>query len=948
MDIVIGQKLSHYVIVEELGAGGMGRVYRAHDARLGRDVAVKVLQSHLGSTPEARARFEREARTVSQLNHPHICTLHDVGREGEIEFLVMELVRGRTLAERLAEGPVPVPELLNQAIQTAEALARAHAAGVVHRDLKPGNLMLTDSGVKLLDFGLARAFGAPEDDALTIAGASTDPDAVTVVGSDGAVDTSDLTVAGTILGTLPYMAPEQRAGRGTDARTDIFAFGCVLYEMATASRAAEGLDAGKLPRALLEIANRCLQPDPAERFASADELQRALERVRDWPQREGLPELARIIETIQGLDEGPESWQAWELAREIEWLAPGNEQLERLRTEFTHPLRVTSEPAGAGVSIRRYDRRDEWIPLGTTPLVAEGAPRAFLCLRIEHPGCRTVHDLWWNHPYAAELYPPRTYLLHAPGMLPPGMEHVPAGTDEMTMPGLESLGKEPVPAFLLDRDPVTNREYKEFVDAGGYEDPGFWREPFRDGDGTLSHAEAMARFTDTVGRPGPAGWELGDAPPGKADHPVTGVSWFEAAAYAAWAGKRLPTVFHWNRAAMPFAASQVVPAANLAGKDTVPVGSTASVNRFGVRDLAGNVREWARNEVNPDGQRFILGGGWNDPEYAFADAYAQSPWDRSQTNGFRCMREAEEAGAAGTKGDSPDPGLDPDPLARTIDLPFRDFLSETPVNDETFAFFERMFLYDREPLNAVIEADREDPPLGRRQVVQVDAAYGPERLTLYIYLPTRGEPPHPVVVVFPGSGALMLAEFGPGELRRADYLIRTGYAVVLPVYKGTYHRKSAVKADTPTATALYRDHLVMWAKDLSRTIDYLETRDDLDAARVAYFGLSWGGQLGGILPAVEKRIRAVVLYVAGLSFQRPFPEADAINYVTRVTQPTLMLNGELDFYFPKETSQRPMYEMLGTPDEHKRWMTFPRAHSVPRVEMVREVLAWLERYLAVR
>jgi len=699
---VIGQTLSHYEIVEELGAGGMGRVYRAHDSRLGRDVAVKVLQSHLASTPEARARFEREARTVSQLNHPHICTLHDVGREGDIEFLVMELVRGRTLAERLVEGPLPVLELLPLAIQTAEALARAHAAGVVHRDLKPGNLMLADSGVKLLDFGLARALGALEDDAQTIEAAGTDPDAPTLATDGDAILASDLTTAGAILGTLPYMAPEQRSGCGADARTDIFAFGCVLYEMAAGSRAADGLNAGKLPRPLFDIVERCLQDDPAARFESAEELQHSLERVRDWPQREGLPELARIVDTIQALDEGPESWEAWELAREIEYLAPGNEQLEQLRAEFTHPLRVTSEPAGARVSIRRYDRPNGWIPLGTTPLDEASAPRAFLCLRIEHPECRTVNDLWWNHPYAAELYPPLSYLLHAPDLLPPDMEYIPAGADEMTMPGLESLGMEPVSAFLLDRNPVTNRQYKEFVDAGGYENATFWTEPFQDGDRMLSRVEAMARFTDTVGQPGPAGWELGDFPPGETDHPVTGVSWFEAAAYAAWAGKKLPTVFHWNRAAMPFAASQVVPVANLAGRGTVPVGTTNSVNRFGVRDLAGNVREWARNEVNPEGQRFILGGGWNDPEYAFADAYAQSQWDRARTNGFRCMREVETAGTAETNANSPVAGTDPDPLARSIDIPFRDFLSETPVTDETFAFFERMYLYDRKPLNTVI------------------------------------------------------------------------------------------------------------------------------------------------------------------------------------------------------------------------------------------------------
>ncbi|MBZ0266685.1 serine/threonine protein kinase, partial [bacterium] len=241
---MIGKTLAHYKITAKLGAGGMGEVYRAHDDRLGRDVAIKVLHAHL-ATPEMRARFEREARTISQLNHPHICTLHDVGREGDVDYLVMELVRGESLAERLGRGPLPVHELLPLAIQTAKALAGAHAAGVVHRDLKPGNLMMADSGVKLLDFGLAAPQPLPAD--LT----------------DSATRALPLTAAGTLVGTLPYMAPEQLTGQETDARTDIFAFGCVLYEMATGQRAFDGKDPASILGSILHDTPEGLQTPAA-------------------------------------------------------------------------------------------------------------------------------------------------------------------------------------------------------------------------------------------------------------------------------------------------------------------------------------------------------------------------------------------------------------------------------------------------------------------------------------------------------------------------------------------------------------------------------------------------------------------------------------------------------------------------------------------------------------
>ncbi|HEY6064957.1 MAG TPA: protein kinase, partial [Thermoanaerobaculia bacterium] len=246
MPLSAGTRLGPYEILTRIGAGGMGEVYRARDSRLGRTVAIKVLGAHLAATPEIQKRFEREARTVSQLSHPNICAIYDVGREGDLDYLVMEHLEGETLAERLARGPMPLDALLRCALEIAQALDRAHAAGIVHRDLKPGNVMITTSGTKLLDFGLARILEPEAPEQRSIAETATGP----------------LTEQGTVLGTLAYMAPEQLEGRPADARADVFAFGAVVYEMAT-GRPAFGGDS----RAALMVSVLSADPPPISRLA---------------------------------------------------------------------------------------------------------------------------------------------------------------------------------------------------------------------------------------------------------------------------------------------------------------------------------------------------------------------------------------------------------------------------------------------------------------------------------------------------------------------------------------------------------------------------------------------------------------------------------------------------------------------------------------------------------
>src|SRR5438445_376261 len=275
MAIQVGQRLGPYEILSAIGAGGMGEVYRARDTRLDRIVAVKILPDHLANRAELRERFDREARTVASLNHPHICSLFDIGHQDGIDFLVMEYLEGETLAERLKKA-LPLEQVLQFAIEIADALDKAHRKGVTHRDLKPSNIMLTKTGAKLLDFGLAklRPEAAP---ATPLSELPTEPDAITAQGA--------------IVGTLRYMAPEQLESKGVDARTDIFAFGSVVYEMATGKRAFEGKSQASIigaimsseplpmsslqpmtPPAMDRLVKKCLAKEPEERWQAASDL----------------------------------------------------------------------------------------------------------------------------------------------------------------------------------------------------------------------------------------------------------------------------------------------------------------------------------------------------------------------------------------------------------------------------------------------------------------------------------------------------------------------------------------------------------------------------------------------------------------------------------------------------------------------------------------------------
>ena len=421
--------------------------------------------------------------------------------------------------------------------------------------------------------------------------------------------------------------------------------------------------------------------------------------------------------------------------------------------------------------------------------------------------------------------------------------------------------------------------------------------------------EAVGRFRDATGRPGPATWTSGTYPDGQADFPVGGVSWYEAAAYAAFAGKSLPTMYHWYRAANLGRFADILTVSNFSGKGPAPVGSYDGLGPFGTYDMAGNVKEWCSNET--DNRRFLLGGAWNEPRYMFADYDARGPFERAPGYGFRLAKYIQ-----------PLPPAVAAPV-RIEGCSVRDLRKEKPVGDEIFAVYRRQYAYDPVPLNAVVEAT-EETELWVKHTVAFDAAYGGERMRAYLFLPKTGSPPYQTVVFFPAGDAFVLRSSRDISVARGEFIIRSGRAFLYPVYKGTYERSGPSEEMGSNAE---RELVIAWSRDLGRAIDYLETRTDIDRARLAFYGVSAGADAGVILTALEPRLKTGVLQGTGI-WREWAPEIDMLNYAPRIRMPTLLLNGRYAFGEPYETAQLPLFALLGPPAEHKRNRVFETGHAL--------------------
>ncbi|MEO5571183.1 MAG: SUMF1/EgtB/PvdO family nonheme iron enzyme [Bacteroidia bacterium] len=624
--------------------------------------------------------------------------------------------------------------------------------------------------------------------------------------------------------------------------------------------------------------------------------------------------------------------EALDMAVEAEKYIPADSALIKLWPLISTDVSFETNPAAAEVFWKDYDKPEAaWRTAGTTPLKGWRFPRGYVRMEIRKNGFQTIEYAgpWAYGKLGNEL---SQLKLDSAGSLPENMVRIPMSKPDMYIVGLEQYGGKNVGEFLIDKYEVTNKDFKIFMDAGGYTHKLYWNHPVSANGKEIPLDSALVLFTDKTGRQGPANWEAGTYPDGQENFPVTGVSWYEASAYGAYVKKQLPTVFHWGAVAATSRTQFIVPLSNFNGKSAVDVGSNPGYCSFGVYDLAGNAREWCFNESTNRGQHFILGGGWNDPKYAFNDSYTQSASDRSITNGFRCIKELP--------GDTTLAGL-----TGEVSLAFRDYRKEKPVDDKTFAFILNQYAYDKKPLDAKTEKTIEGESWIAEKI-SFDAGYNNERLDIYLYLPKKFKAPFQPVLFFPGSGDIFSKQYDPQSINgRIDFILKSGRAIIRPIYKGTHERHDDLKSDLQDTTVFYKDHIIMWRKEIGRTIDFLETRADMQADKVGFLGWSWGGFLGGIIPAIEKRIKVVVLNVGGMEMHKALPEADQINFLPRVTQPVLMLNGKHDMYFPVETSQKPMYDLLGSPKEDKKIIIYESGHLVPRTDFVKETLLWYDKYL---
>jgi dienelactone hydrolase/predicted Ser/Thr protein kinase len=960
--LVPGAQIGPYKIEAVLGSGGMGQVFRVRDTRLGRIVAIKLIRPDLANKDDFRHRFKREARAISSLNHPHICSLHDIGEQNGSPYLVMEYVEGETLAAVLKGGPLSLDRALTYGAQVAEALASAHAQGIVHRDLKPGNIMITSSGVKVLDFGLAkRAESSPSE-------GTTDP------------SLADETQEGHVMGTVAYMSPEQAEGKPVDARSDMFSLGVVLYEMICGRRPFHGdttlstlaaiLRADPehprklrhdIPEQLERIVLRCLSKNRADRYASGTELRRDLDAYQNRKPRatgrqkstvaallvaalvvagvgaflysraarrqrvetETVPQIASLLETRRPV-------AALRLLRRATEEAPTAPSLVQLKARLVGtPIKIETTPPGAKIYLRDYVDDDDgdlsnWELIGSTPIETSEMPQGLYRIKAVREGSAEAER-------AATLVPGNTLRLNlsSPEETPANMVRVARASREAggfaSFPVSTSVE---VPEFWLDKYEVTNAQFKAFVGHGGYEKKEYWKHPFVKDGKLISREAAMLEFKDATGLSGPATWQLGTYPEGQADYPVSGVSWYEAAAYAEFVGKALPTAYHWYRAAGVGGFSEVLRRSNFGSQSSSPIGKYRGLGPFGTYDMAGNVKEWSSS---PAGDRFyILGGGWNEQSYLFSLPDARKPMDRASNFGFRCAKY-----------------LGPIPSELTGAVPFvsRDRRSEKPAADAEYEIYLRLHSYDKTDLKASVDSTDDSSPYWRAEKISLQAAYGNERVIAYLYLPKNASPPYQLVTYFPGANTLVARSVQELGGISVEFLMRSGRAMVLPAYKGTLDRGPSEYYHQLGRPGRWTEMNLQWSKDLGRVLDYLQTRDEIDVSRLAYMGVSLGSAMSPRLIAVEPRFKAAVLFSVG-TFEKVAAEVDAWNFAPRVKVPLLMLNGKDDFRFPLETSQRPLFKAIGTPDKDKHLVLYDGGHdTVTRLDAIKEALDWLDRYL---
>jgi eukaryotic-like serine/threonine-protein kinase len=655
------------------------------------------------------------------------------------------------------------------------------------------------------------------------------------------------------------------------------------------------------------------------------------------------------IPRIEELAQAQRFFEAYDLALDAQKYLPNEATISRLMRTIADDLSISTDPPGAQVYLKRFapDESGNFPPrqlVGATPLNHLQIARGGYILYIEKEGyAKLERPFSFPQPRPGIILPPMRIeekLIEA-AKIPDRMALVPDGDYRLSAWNRPTEERIRLDAYFIDKFEVTNREYKEFINAGGYLKRQFWKYPFVKDGKSLAWEEAMREFKDRTGLPGPRNWSSQDFPEGKAEHPVTDITWYEAAAYAAFRGKQLPTIFQWEKAArggrpvtggtqlMPwgFLGERVDHRANLEGQGTMPVASLEfGMNSHGCYHMAGNVSEWCLNEWS--GGFITSGGSWADPAYMFGNYDSYPGFYSSNKLGFRCVLNSPEAnGDQGTG-----------PIKAEVTAPV--YVPASAANVKAWLNYYR---YEKTPLEPQVMEVKETDEWRREKITYVGAEA--ERAIAYLYLPKNFPRPLQVIHFVPGDGVpLRYVSLQKSVEDNMAPFIKSGRAVLAVVLKGYLERDWPANYREPSpAKVEYRDQVVNWITDLRRGLDYLETRGDIDMSRLAYHGAS-AAHIKLIQPAVETRYRTVVLWGGGVLKEYPqyIPEANPINFAPYIRGPKLMIHGRYDELTPLKSAAEPLYKLLREP---KRLEHFKGGH-MPSIEfLVPTVNGWLDEKL---